>query len=122
MISIGESELMCDLAETYGIYNYRSLPPKTVATFAMGLREDARIMMKITKRTLKLETMLLAGILDRLSLLVWQNTEDGQKGENKPESMLMKLMGMDEDENEVAGFNTAEEFEKKRRQLLGGAV
>jgi hypothetical protein len=87
----------------------------------MGLREDARIMMKITKRTLKLETMLLAGILDRLSLLVWQNTEDGQKGENKPESMLMKLMGVDEDENEVAGFNTAEEFEKKRRQLLGGA-
>lgn len=122
MIEAGESELMCDLAETYRIYNYRSLPPSVVATFAIGLREDSRIMMKMSDRPIKIDTILLAGILDRLSLLVWHNTEDGQKGENKPESMLMKLMGVDEDENEVAGFNTAEEFEKQRRQLLGGAV
>lgn len=47
MINIDEDALMCDLAETYHIYNYRSLPCKMVATFSCGLRNSSRIKMKM---------------------------------------------------------------------------
>ena len=31
-----------------------------------------------------LDTLLSAGILDRLSILIWQKTEDAQTGKNRP--------------------------------------
>jgi len=40
MLELDEDALVCDLAETYGIYNYRSLPATLVATFSVGLREN----------------------------------------------------------------------------------
>ena len=43
MIAVDENALMCDLAETYGIYHYRQLPPTLVAVFCSGLRENSRI-------------------------------------------------------------------------------
>lgn len=71
-ISIDEDALTCDLAETYGIYNYRQLPAARVAVFAYGLRDDSRIKMAMADATLPLNTLLQAGILDRLSILIWQ--------------------------------------------------
>lgn len=35
---------------------------------------------------------LLASMVDKLEILIWQRTKDGQKGKNKPESILQKLM------------------------------
>src|SRR5690606_39631099 len=83
--------LMCDLAETYGIYNYRQLPPTLVAVFSLGLRENSRIKMKLSGQTVPFETMLLAGIYDRLSMLVWFQTKDGHKGRNRPTSLTSLL-------------------------------
>ncbi len=34
MIAVDEDALVCDLAETYGIYDYRQLPITRVAVFA----------------------------------------------------------------------------------------
>lgn len=47
MIAKDEDALICDLAETYRIFDYRSLPLKTVATFSVGLRENSRIKMSL---------------------------------------------------------------------------
>ncbi len=41
MISRDEDALICDLAETYQIYNYKSLPARLVATLSVGLRDDS---------------------------------------------------------------------------------
>lgn len=46
MINTDESAVICDLAETYSIFDYKSLPVLTVATFCVGLRENSRIKMK----------------------------------------------------------------------------
>ena len=46
MIRFDEDALICDLAETYHIYDYRSLPVKLVATLSAGLRDDSRIKLK----------------------------------------------------------------------------
>ena len=43
MLRVDENALICDLAEVYNIYDYRSLPPTRAAAFAVGLRNDSRI-------------------------------------------------------------------------------
>ena len=119
MIAVDENALMCDLAETYGIYNYRQLPPTLVAVFSLGLRNDSRIKMKLSGQTVPLETMLLASIVDKLSILIWFQTKDGQKGLNRPK-MITDILLEQEKETEVLAFRSGEEFEKERRRLIGG--
>lgn len=119
MIAVDENALMCDLAETYGIYHYRQLPPTLVAVFSLGLRDYSRIKMKLSGQELPLETLLWAGIYDRLSLLLWAQTKDGQKGRNRP-TMITEILLKREKENDVMAFRSGEEFEKERRRLIGG--
>lgn len=61
---------------------------------------------------------LLAAGVDSLNTLVWQNSKDGAKGRNKPKSILEIITGNDKEEKVVA-FSSAEEFEKRRKELLG---
>ena len=49
--------------------------------------------MAMADTTLPLNTMLQAGILDRLSILIWQQTEDAQTGKNRPASIVDLLTG-----------------------------
>jgi len=118
MISEDEDALICDLAETYQIYDYRQLPPTQVAVFSLGLRENSRIKMKLSGQTVPLDIMILAGIADRLSTLVWFQTKDGQKGRNRPQ-MLTNLLTSTKQESDVEAFHSGEEFEKTRKRLGG---
>lgn len=118
MIRIDEDALICDLAETYQIYDYKQLPPTKAAVFSCGLREDSRIKMKLTDQVVSLETTLLAGINDRLSVLVWSKTKDGQSGRNKPTFILDSLSGKPQVEKNEIIFNSSEDFEEARKALL----
>lgn len=119
MLVENENALICDLAETYHIFNYKLLPASLVATLSVGLREDSRIKMKMNEMRYPLNTMLLAAALDRMSLFVWLNTKDGVKGINRPTSVLDKLLGKVE-EKEVVGFDSAEDFEKTWKKIVNG--
>ena len=66
MINTDESAVICDLAETYSIFDYKSLPVLTVATFCVGLRENSRIKMKKNRLAVPFETVLLGVIADSL--------------------------------------------------------
>lgn len=121
MIARDESALMCDLAETYRIYDYKSLPLSRVAIFAVGLRDDSRIKMKISGMKYPTETLLLASAVDRLSLLAWMNSKDGTNGVNRPKSVLNELLGQ-EDERDIEAFNSPEEFEKRRNEIIAKGV
>lgn len=112
MIQMDEDALICDLAETYRIYDYKSLPVDMVATFSVGLREDSRIKRKMNDIKQSLNSILLAAICDGISTLVWMNSTDGQVGTNRPKSILSILMGSTEKENDVMAFETPEEFER----------
>ena len=63
------------------------------------------------------KTQLLAVIADGVRTLIWQNTADGHKGRNKPESVLQKLID-GKKENETMSFETAEEFEAERNRIV----
>lgn len=121
MISIDEDALICDLAETYQIYDYKQLPLNQVAVFAYGLRDDSRIKQMMSNQIVPLETTLLASIVDRLSLSLWLQTKDGQKGVNRPKSIVDQLTKQDKeerDEREYLVFESGEDFENYRKSLL----
>ncbi len=117
MIKVDENALICDLAETYHIYNYRQLPPSTVAVFSIGLRDDSRIKMKLGGAKVSPNILLLSGIVDRLNLLLWTKTKDAEKGRNKPKSILDELY---KKESDVSAFVSGKEFEKERQRIIEG--
>lgn len=113
MVRTDETALICDLAETYGILDYRALPLKTAAALASGLRENSRIMMAMDGRRLPTATLLMAASLDRLTTLAWMKTKDGLTGRNRPASVLDMLTGRQEKKdrnNDVQVFHSAEDF------------
>lgn len=121
MISLDEDALVCDLAETYHIYDYKQLPLNQVAVFAYGLRDDSRIKQMMSNQIVPLETTLLASIVDRLSLSLWLQTKDGQKGVNRPASIADQLIKRDKSENDEKDylvFESGEDFENYRKALL----
>lgn len=121
MIALDEDALICDLAETYQIYDYKQLPLNEVAVFAYGLRDDSRIKQIMSDQIVPLETTLLASIVDRLSLSLWLQTKDGQKGVNRPASIADQLIKRDKSENDEKDylvFESGEDFENYRKALL----
>ena len=115
MIGVDKDALICDLAETYHIYDYKVFPPHYIAILAVGLRDDSRIKMKMTKQKLTLEELLLCSIYDKVAILQWLNTKDGVKGRNQPKSLLYELTRDHSKDNAVM---TPEEFERKRADIL----
>ena len=119
MICLDEDALICDFAEYYRIYDYTALSPKYAGVLACGLRENSRIKMKLSEQIVDMNTLLLATIADRVQVLVWQNTEDGQNGRNVPESIAGKLLGI-KDERDHIVFDSGTDFEAFRERLING--
>lgn len=118
MIKLDEEALICDLAETYQIYDYKQLPLSMVAVFSCGLRENSRIKMKLSGQVVSMETLLLAGLSDKVSMLLWAKTEDGQKGKNRPSMILDALHSLEVKPKETVVFDSGEDFEQRRKELL----
>ena len=118
MIRLDESALICDFAEVYHIYEYKELPPAKAAIYAVGLPNDSRIKMKLSGRKYSTDTLLLAAVCDRLSVLIWQKTKDGQKGQNKPQSILEGMLAGDKT-SELMAFDSADAYEAARAKIMG---
>ena len=117
MIALDEDALICDLAETYHVLNYRELPLRLVATLASGLGPNSRIKQKQYGLKVPIDMYMRAIMIDQLSYIRWLNTKDAQKGVNRPELISVKLT----DHTDKAGqFETPDEFEKFRASLVGG--
>lgn len=116
MIALDENALICDLAETYQVFDYRSLPVRLVATLSSGLRENSRIRMKMRGDKIPYTDSLLALIYDALQAVFWN-------GEGtRPQSILGLLMGEDAPKRteKFRTFESGTDFEEARRKLLRG--
>jgi len=120
MIGLDEDALICDLAETYHVFDWRALPVKTAAALAMGLRPTSRIAQKLSGAPADPETLLLAMAVDALRVLAWQNTKDGAHGRRPPKSVLQAILGGDRAEHTGPGFESAESFRAWRSRMMGG--
>lgn len=112
MIALDKDALICDLAENYHIYDYKSLPLQKVAIFSVGLRENSRIKMKMSGREYTMDTLLEVAILDNLKWLCWSKTKDASKGRNRPKSLFNKLMHIEDQSKkiETGKFASVEDF------------
>lgn len=121
MIDLDEDALICDLAETYQVYDYKQLPLSTVAVFAYGLKDDSRIKQLLSDQIAPVERLLLASMVDRLSMLLWIQSKDGQKGVNRPTSLTDFFIKKEkEDTREFMTFESPEDYEAYRKQLFSG--
>lgn len=117
MIKADRDALLCDLAETYGIYDIRSLPVHTIATLSSGLREDSRIKMKLRGETAIRPDLIPAMIYDLLRELLY--TQGIMK--DRPDRITDILTGTAETEtSEYEGFDTIAEFTEAYHRI-GGA-
>ena len=113
-MSVDRSAWLCDLAETYHIYDYRSLPLRTVAALSAGLREDSRIKMKINGIHATREEMLLAMIVDGTNALLWRFGAL----KDRPTSVAEAFTENKKPPKRVRGFTTAEAFEAARMKFM----
>lgn len=118
MYNLDKESLFCDLAETYHIYDFECLPLNKIAILAKGLREDSRIRMKMSQSRFNVKESLLAGILDRLTLILYSKTKDAEKGRNYPKLLLDEV----DNKEDLQGFMSSEDFEKMRKRIIEGGA
>lgn len=90
-----------------------------MAVFCIGLKEDSRIKLKLAGQRVGINTLLLALAVDRLGLLVWSKTKDGQKGRNQPRSLVDSLNHVVK-EPETMVFESSEDFERMKNKIIEG--
>ena len=108
--------MICDLAETYGIYDYKAMKPSLIATLAVGLPDSSRIMRKYSGVNLTTDQMLLALIVDGINIGIWQRS--GAKRRKRPQSIFQKLTKPEKKKDELMSFRTAEDFEAWRKEKM----
>ena len=119
-MAVDRDAWICDLAETYRIFDYRALPVGLLATLSFGLREDSRIKQKMNGMKTSNSTMLLMLAVDCLRTLVWMNTADGAKNINRPKSLVEELIETPNQNREFEVFESGEDFEARRRKIIEG--
>ena len=119
MIASSEDALICDMAETYGILDYRALPLPLAATLAAGLRETSRSKMRLSGAHAAPDTLLHAAAVDWLATLAWMQSENGRKNINRPRPVLEIFTGDHKAANPVVAFDSAADFEAERARILG---
>lgn len=117
-MNFDENALICDLAETYHILDYRSHSVQLIATLSAGLRENSRIKLRISEMPVSQETLLLATIADRVEMFRYGFAD--QKKNDAPVSIVETLYGNTKKNTKgVKGFDTADEFESALAKLKG---
>lgn len=121
MECLDEDALLCDMAETYGIYDLESLPVLTIAKLACGLRANSRIRCKQAGLNVTFDTFLMGMICDQLNWLAWTHTKDGQHNRNRPKRFADSMLAHETEPREkIVAFDSPEDFLAARAKLLGG--
>ena len=114
MIELDEDALICDLAETYQIFDYRSLPVQLVATLSAGLREDSRIKLRAAGSPVSMETIILSAIADNLALL-----RAGFDKRAKEPFLFTEAINGEKKKKQTMSFKTAAEFDAALKRIRG---
>lgn len=110
-----ETALVSDFAEYYHIYDWRSLPLKTAAQLAAGLRPYSRSCMYAAGVKADLTDSLLAYIHDDLQALIYQHAGKHAK---KPEFISNRIIhGEKKPGDDLVKFDTGKEFDEAWKEL-----
>ena len=109
MLADDRDALICDMAETYGIFDIYGVPVVLLSTLAAGLGENSRIKLKRNGLKAPWDTVLLALIADMLS---------GQQEESK--RIAPAFFITEKQSGDFKVFDSPEDFERERARILGG--
>ena len=120
MIALDRDALICDLAETYKIYDMRQVSVRTLAVLANGLQPDARIKTRLAGLKVPLSLYVLYEISDKLSVITWMISDDGRTGKNRPEmaSDRLRLDYTADRPKAIKGFVSGADFEKEKKKIV----
>lgn len=110
--------MVCDLAETYGVFDYRSLPAKLLGTLAAGLQEESRSKRNLSGQNATRLEMLVAAAVDGLNRVTWLLSSVCPKEGEPPRSVLDSILNVAEAEEEDAAM-TPDEYEKEWERITG---
>ena len=79
--------MICDLAETYHIFEYRRVPVRLLGTLVAGLGANSRVHQRITEQEVPTDIFLQAAIVDELRMIVY--LLDGNKNKKMPEPITV---------------------------------
>ena len=119
MVATDEDSLICDLAQYYHVFDYKSMTVELVATLSAGLPEDSRIMRKLSKRNISKSELMLAAIYDDLNAYLYSMTSNAKHGINRPASIVDKWLNITEQKENMA-FDSVNSYEKAKQRILGG--
>ena len=115
MLSEDRDAVICDLAETYHILDYKAVPVQTLATLCAGLRDDSRIKMHLSGFNYVPDVFTNTHISDELTLIRYFLT-----GNRKEPKLYQDIMNGKRKQNNTVGYSSPEEFEKARKRLIHG--
>lgn len=115
MLALDENALICDLAETYQLYDYRSLPVFTVAALSAGLRDNSRIMTIMRGGALTSNEYILAMVYDLLAM----RFTDGKAKVHLYDELYGSIKPRQEPKKKMRSYDSPEDFEQARRKAIG---
>ena len=111
-----EDAFICDLAETYNIYDYESFSVEYISTLLRGLRDSSRTIMKLSEQKMSFDTMINVQTLDVLRLIWWSKTKDGHDNTNRPK-MLMDIINGNEQKEDIKSFDSGEDLLEEFKRI-----
>lgn len=110
-----KNAFICDLAETYQIYDWRQIPIRTLGILAAGLRYNSRVVLEESGEDYPLDTLILASIADTTRYLLY--SLGAKKGDPLPPSIVESLRN-EPDEKEEQTYLTGDDFQAAREAIL----
>lgn len=114
MVSKYEDEFICDMAETYHVFDYEALPVDLLVVLACGLRDNSRTKLKISGvKHIPLE-LVIPQIFDQILLL-----RCGLSGQKKAPPLMTEFMTQEDKPNETVSFESGSDFMDQWNRLAG---
>lgn len=114
MIAADEDALQCDLWETYGVTDYRTLPPTTAARLAVGLRRDSRIRSQMDGLAVPFSTWITAICADRLAAIWWLLLSKESRSNQAPPELIAPALLIEQEIPDTGQFESGADFEAWR--------
>ena len=118
MLDTDRTALYCDLAETYHVFGFESLPITDLAMLASGLRENSRIKQKMNGITYPSVELILANMADTVTLFRYGFMKGGNSRDNMP-YLFMEHLREKEKKDKPQSFMSGEEFDAAWKKAGG---
>ena len=115
MLGVDRDAVVCDLAETYHILDYKAVPVMTLATLCAGLHDDSRIKMRMMGLRHIAPSFAFVRMADTLTILNYALT--AKKGAKMP-TLYQDIMTSKQEKRKQDGFSSIAEFEDARKRLI----